>query len=259
MIPFLDLKAQYHQIKPEVDAAIARAIDSTQFVLGPEVAAFEERFASYCNVSHCRAVNSGTSALHLALLAAGVGPGDEVITVSMTFVATTAAILLQRRKAGLRRRRSRHLDDESGLDRGCDHAANQGDPAGPSARPDGRHGSDHGDRPPPRARRHRGRGAGAWRRIQGPSRRIDRRSRLLQLLSRQEPRSIWRGRSGRHQSARIRTTHFPAARLGAGIQIQSRRRRLQLSHGRHSGRGAEREDELHRSLDRGAPISGRTV
>jgi dTDP-4-amino-4,6-dideoxygalactose transaminase len=93
VIPFLDLKAQYRQIKSEVDAAIARAMDSAQFVLGPEVDAFEERFADYCNVSHCRAVNSGTSALHLALLAAGVGPGDEVITVSMTFVATTAAIL----------------------------------------------------------------------------------------------------------------------------------------------------------------------
>src|ERR1700756_4427508 len=93
LIPFLDLKAQYHQIKPEVDAAVARAIESTQFVLGSEVAAFEERFATYCNVDCCRAVNSGTSALHLALLTAGVGPGDEVITVSMTFVATTAAIL----------------------------------------------------------------------------------------------------------------------------------------------------------------------
>src|SRR5215212_5158083 len=93
LIPFLDLKAQYRQIKPEIDAAVARAIDSTQFVLGPEVAEFEERFASYCSVRHCLAVNSGTSALHLALLAAGVGPGHEVITVSMTFVATTAAIL----------------------------------------------------------------------------------------------------------------------------------------------------------------------
>jgi dTDP-4-amino-4,6-dideoxygalactose transaminase len=93
LIPFLDLKAQYRQIKPEVDAAVARAIESTQFVLGPEVAAFEKRFASYCNTSHCSAVSSGTSALHLALLAAGVGPGDEVITVSMTFVATTAAVL----------------------------------------------------------------------------------------------------------------------------------------------------------------------
>jgi dTDP-4-amino-4,6-dideoxygalactose transaminase len=93
LIPFLDLKAQYQQMKPEIDAAVARTIDSAQFVLGPEVAAFEERFASYCNARHCLAVNSGTSALHLALLAAGIGPGDEVITVSMTFVATTAAIL----------------------------------------------------------------------------------------------------------------------------------------------------------------------
>src|SRR6185437_15484331 len=93
LIPFLDLKAQYRQMKPEMDAAVMRVIEGTQFVLGPEVAAFEERFASYCNVKHCHAVSSGTSALHLALLAAGVGPGDEVITVSMTFVATTAAIL----------------------------------------------------------------------------------------------------------------------------------------------------------------------
>ena len=93
LIPFLDLKAQYRQIKPQVDAAVMRVIDSAQFVLGPDVAAFEDRFAAYCNVDHCRAVNSGTSALHLALLAADIGPGDEVITVSMTFVATTAAIL----------------------------------------------------------------------------------------------------------------------------------------------------------------------
>ncbi|MGY3614430.1 dTDP-4-amino-4,6-dideoxygalactose transaminase [Bradyrhizobium sp. USDA 10063] len=93
LIPFLDLKAQYRQIKPEVDAAVARAIESTQFVLGPEVTAFEKQFAGYCSASHCSAVSSGTSALHLALLAAGVGPGDEVITVSMTFVATTAAVL----------------------------------------------------------------------------------------------------------------------------------------------------------------------
>jgi len=93
MIPLLDLKAQYREIKPEIDVAIARVIDGAQFVLGPEVAAFEERFAAYCGVRHCIALNSGTSALHLALLAAGIGPGDEVITVSMTFVATTAAIL----------------------------------------------------------------------------------------------------------------------------------------------------------------------
>jgi dTDP-4-amino-4,6-dideoxygalactose transaminase len=93
MIPFLDLPAQYQQIKPEIDDALARVIEGGQFVLGPEVAAFEERFAEYCDALYCVALNSGTSALQLALMAAGVAPGDEVITVSMTFVATTAAIL----------------------------------------------------------------------------------------------------------------------------------------------------------------------
>jgi dTDP-4-amino-4,6-dideoxygalactose transaminase len=92
MTPYLDLKAQYGQIKSEVDAAILGVLESGNFVLGPEVAEFEERFAAYSDTNHCVALNSGTSALHLALLAAGIGPGDEVITVSMTFVATTAAI-----------------------------------------------------------------------------------------------------------------------------------------------------------------------
>jgi dTDP-4-amino-4,6-dideoxygalactose transaminase len=92
MIPFVDLKSQYHSVKQEVDAAVARVLESGQFVLGPEVAAFEEEFAAYCHARHGVAVNSGTSALHLALLAAGIGPGDEVITVSFTFVATVAAI-----------------------------------------------------------------------------------------------------------------------------------------------------------------------
>jgi dTDP-4-amino-4,6-dideoxygalactose transaminase len=92
MIPYLDLKAQYRSIKNDIDRAVARVLDSTQFVLGPEVAAFEEEFAASCGAQHGVAVNSGTSALHLALLAAGVGPGDEVITVPFTFVATVAAI-----------------------------------------------------------------------------------------------------------------------------------------------------------------------
>jgi dTDP-4-amino-4,6-dideoxygalactose transaminase len=93
VVPFLNLKDQYRQIKLEIDAAVARVLESAQFVLGPEVVAFEQRFADYCGAKYCVALNSGTSALHLALLAAGIGPGDEVITVSMTFVATTAAIL----------------------------------------------------------------------------------------------------------------------------------------------------------------------
>ena len=92
MIPFLDLKAQYQSIKEEIDKAISNVLESTQFVLGNEVAAFENEFATYCNARYGIGVNSGTSALHLALLAAGIGAGDEVITVPFTFVATVAAI-----------------------------------------------------------------------------------------------------------------------------------------------------------------------
>jgi dTDP-4-amino-4,6-dideoxygalactose transaminase len=92
MIPFLDLKAQYASIKAEIDAAVFQTLESSQFVLGEEVAAFEREFADYCDARHGIAVNSGTSALHVSLLAAGVGPGDEVITVPFTFIATVAAI-----------------------------------------------------------------------------------------------------------------------------------------------------------------------
>jgi dTDP-4-amino-4,6-dideoxygalactose transaminase len=92
-VPFMDLKQQYAGIKEEILPAIADLLESGQFVLGKEVFAFEDAFADFCGVRHAMAVNTGTSALHLALLAAGVGPGDEVITVPCTFVATVAAIL----------------------------------------------------------------------------------------------------------------------------------------------------------------------
>ncbi|MCU1259811.1 MAG: Glutamine--scyllo-inositol transaminase, partial [Bryobacterales bacterium] len=92
MIPFLDLRAQYTSLKLEIDSAITRVLESSQFVLGPEVAAFETEFAAYSGARTGIAVSSGTSALHLALLAAGIGEGDEVITVPFTFVATAAAI-----------------------------------------------------------------------------------------------------------------------------------------------------------------------
>jgi dTDP-4-amino-4,6-dideoxygalactose transaminase len=92
MIPIVDLKAQYHSIKADIDAAVGRVLESAQFILGEEVAAFEREFAQSCGASEAIGLNSGTSALHLALLAAGVGAGDEVITVPFTFVASVAAI-----------------------------------------------------------------------------------------------------------------------------------------------------------------------
>jgi dTDP-4-amino-4,6-dideoxygalactose transaminase len=93
MIPLVDLKSQYQSIKSEIDSAISEVVESSQFILGPKVEAFETDFAAYCQSRFAFGVSSGTSALHLALLAAGVGPGDEVITVSYTFVATVAGIL----------------------------------------------------------------------------------------------------------------------------------------------------------------------
>lgn len=91
-VPFLDLKAQYAAIRPDIDIAIARVLDSTAFVLGPAVNEFEQSFADYTERKHCIALNSGTSALHLALLTAGVGPGDEVVTTPHTWISTSWAI-----------------------------------------------------------------------------------------------------------------------------------------------------------------------
>jgi dTDP-4-amino-4,6-dideoxygalactose transaminase len=93
MIPYADLKAQYQSIKAEIDEAIAGVLEESQFILGKEVTNLEQEFAAYCGARYGAGVNSGTSALHLALLAAGIKPGDEVITVPFTFVATVAAIL----------------------------------------------------------------------------------------------------------------------------------------------------------------------
>ncbi len=98
-VPLLDLQAQYRSIKPEIDPRSWRCWRAASSSSGPAVERFESAFAAFCGTDHAIGVNSGTSALHLALLAAGVGPGDEVITVPMTFVATVAAILY----AGARR------------------------------------------------------------------------------------------------------------------------------------------------------------
>ncbi len=91
-IPLVDLKAQYATIRAEIDAAIQRVIDTTSFIMGPDVGAFEAAFADYCGVDQCIGVSSGTAALELALRAFGVGAGHEVITVAHTFIATAEAI-----------------------------------------------------------------------------------------------------------------------------------------------------------------------
>lgn len=94
-VPFLDLRAQYQSIKQEMDQAIQRVIDDCAFALGKYAFEFEEHFAALCGTKHCVAVNSGTSALHLAMLALDIGPGDEVITAANTFIATCEPISYQ--------------------------------------------------------------------------------------------------------------------------------------------------------------------
>jgi dTDP-4-amino-4,6-dideoxygalactose transaminase len=91
-VPYMDLTTQYAHLRQEVLAAIDKLGNRAEFILGEEVQAFEREFAAYCGVQHCVAVNSGTSALHLALLGAGVKAGDEVITTPNTFIATAEAI-----------------------------------------------------------------------------------------------------------------------------------------------------------------------
>lgn len=92
MIPMVDLKTQYLRLKDEIDLAVADVLDSCAFILGPNVKAFEEESARYLGVAHAIGCASGTDALHLALRAAGIGPGDEVITSPFTFIATAESI-----------------------------------------------------------------------------------------------------------------------------------------------------------------------
>ena len=91
-IPFVDLKSLHEGIRQELRDVFERVVDSSNFVLGPEVLKFEEEFAAYVGTRYCVALNTGTAALHLALAALGIGPGDEVITVPHTFIATAEAI-----------------------------------------------------------------------------------------------------------------------------------------------------------------------
>ena len=91
-VPFLDLKAGYLELQSEIDAAIQRVLGSGWYILGEEVDAFEQEYAAYCEAKYCVALANGLDALHLALLALNVGPGDEVIVPSNTYIATWLAV-----------------------------------------------------------------------------------------------------------------------------------------------------------------------
>src|SRR2546423_14320165 len=92
-VPYFDLTVQYQLLRDEIRTALDRVCNQATFILGEEVERFERAFAEYCGVKHCVGLNSGTSALHLALLAAGIGGGGEGITTSHTIIATGEAII----------------------------------------------------------------------------------------------------------------------------------------------------------------------
>jgi UDP-2-acetamido-2-deoxy-ribo-hexuluronate aminotransferase len=95
---FIDLKSQYQRLKPEIDVAIQRVLDHGQYILGPEVAELEEKLIAYTGAQYCVTVANGTDALQIALMALGVGPGDEVITPGFTYIATAETVALLRAK-----------------------------------------------------------------------------------------------------------------------------------------------------------------
>jgi dTDP-4-amino-4,6-dideoxygalactose transaminase len=91
-VPFVDLARDHDELAPAIERVVVDVLRSGQYVLGPSVESFEEAFATFCETEHCVTVSTGTAALHLALLALGVGPGDEVVTVASSFIATAEAI-----------------------------------------------------------------------------------------------------------------------------------------------------------------------
>lgn len=95
---FIDLKSQYQRLKTEIDAGIQRVLDHGQYILGPEVAELEAKLASYTGAKYCISVANGTDALQIALMALGIGPGDEVITPGFTYIATAETVALLRAK-----------------------------------------------------------------------------------------------------------------------------------------------------------------
>ena len=248
-IPYLDLPAQIRGLRKELDAAIARTLDNCSFCLGPDVVQFEKDFARFIGAEHCVAFNSGTSALHIALMLLNVGQGDEVITTPFTFVATSWAISYVGAKPV-------YVDVEDGtmnLDPKLIERAIT--PKTKAIMPVHLYGQPF-DIDPILAicRKHKlplveDAAQSHAAEIQGQNRRHVRRNFLLQFLSRQKSRRLRRRRRARDEQCGIRQTRTLIARTRLDRALLPRRSWFQLSHGRHSGRGAGREIAASAKMD----------
>ena len=224
-VPLLDLDAQYRPLRDDLLAAIVRVCDAQAFILGPEVEGLEREMASFLEVDHAVGVSSGTDALIAALMAAGVGRGDEVVTSTYSFFATAGSIA----RLGARP----VLVDIDPRTYNLDPAAAAA-VIGPRTRailPVHLFGQSADLAPIVEAAsaggvaNHRGRGQGRRRAVPGPLRRDDRRGRLLLVLSEQEPRRLWR-RWARGQSPMLR---WPTAYVCCGATGRSRSTTIGLS------------------------------
>ena len=193
----------------EMKAAAVRALEDGRLIRSylekdSDGGRFEDEFCAYMGVKHGVAVSSGFAALHVAMMAAGIGPGDEVITESRTFISVGDVIVLVGARPGLRRHRSGDLEPRSGDNRGGHHAPDPRHHAGPQQRPDLRHGADRGHRPAVRAQAHRRLLPEHRHHVSRQPSRHRRRHRRLQLRPQQVDDLRRRGGHGAHRRRRAR-------------------------------------------------------
>ena len=251
MIPFLDLLPSTGPSARRSRRPCSRRCAAANSSSAPASRASRRSSRAYCGAEQAIAVNTGTSALHLAFLAAGIGPGDEVITVPATFVATVAAILYASATPVFVDVDPATWTMDPAHARGGDHAAHQGDRAGAPARPPRRHGRDHAASRGATASSSSRTPARRTARARRPPRRRLRRHRLLQLLSGQEPRRLRRGRRDHHRATpRYAETMRSLRDWGQAGKYNHVRARLQLPHGRRPGRGPRRQAPASRRLER---------
>ena len=258
-VPMLDLQAQYRPIRDAVLDAVTRVCDSQRFIMGPEVEGMEREMAAYLGVAHAVGVSSGTDALLLAMMALGIGPGDEVITSTYSFFATAGCVA--------RLGATPVLVD-------IDPITYNIDPAAAAAAVTPKNARDH-PRPPVRAERrsrpaargrgarrcapHRGCGAGDRRDLQGPARRRLRAGGLLLVLPQQEPGGVRRRRARHHERRHAGRGAPPHARARRRPPVLPPGDRRELPPRRAAGRRAPRQAAAPGRLDRGAAPQRRAL